>query len=224
MLITALLIDDDEMIRAVLPAALEPRGIHIEVASDAEQARQCIAKKARGYDVLLLDVSMPGESGLEFLSQLRETGDRTPVLMVTSDSALDSRVRGLELGADDYVIKPFEPDELAARVKAVVRRSQMLPIVLVQDLTVDLARRTVMRGETRIELSPREFDVFMALVEARGEPLSRQQLLEQIWDVHFEPGTAMVEVQIARLRKKIDTETQSVIETVPGSGYRIPLD
>jgi len=224
-MIRALLVDDDEMVCAVLPSALLHRGIAADVVSDTQQAKISVGNKAiPPYDVLLLDVTMPGQSGLEFLEELRNSGDDTPVIMVTSDTAHSSRMRGFDLGADDYVTKPFEPDELAARINAVVRRTQRLPILQVKDLTIDVAHRSVLRGEDPIELSPREFDVFMALIEARGDTLSRQQLLEQIWDVHFEPGTAIVEVQIARLRKKVESGQHKVIETVKGSGYRITRD
>jgi DNA-binding response OmpR family regulator len=218
--IKVLLIDDDEMVCAVLPKALKNRDILADVVGDTSQARDRMA--GEGYDMLLLDVTMPGQSGLQFLEEIRDAGDAVPVVMVTSDNAQSSRMKGFELGADDYVTKPFEPDELAARIKAVFRRSRLLPIVQIRDLLVDFGHRTVTRGDSRIDLSPREFEVLIALIEVRGAVLSRKRLLEQVWNVDFEPGTAMVEVQIARLRKKIDTEEHSVIQTVPGKGYCIP--
>lgn len=221
-MINVLLVDDDEMIRSILPSALKRHGISMEVAEDCADAKSRLGDTGtRPFDVILLDITMPGQTGIEYLEELRASGDQTPVIMVTSMSAHTARMEGFQLGADDYVVKPFQPDELAERVKAVIRRSQTLPIMHVKGLHIDVAHRSVQRSDKKVDLSPREFELLMALVEAKGDTLSRQQLLEQIWDVHHEPGTAVVEVQVARLRKKVDSKDNPVIQTVPGEGYRI---
>lgn len=220
-----LIIDDDALVRDSLDAVLSRAGIEAVAASCPEEARAVLGALENGaFDVILLDVSMPGETGWDFLQGLREGGDTTPTIFLTGSSTVEERVRGLEMGADDFIAKPFETKELMARIEAVVRRAQSLPIVEVGDLRIDLGRRVVERAGRRIEISPREFDVLRALGEARGRVLSRSELLDRVWGIHFDPGTNVVEVQMARLRRKVDRGARPLIQTVVGEGYRLSVD
>src|SRR5262245_46665952 len=171
--------------------------------------------------MILLDVMMPALSGWELLHDLREHGRETPVIFVTARDAVEERVKGLRLGADDYVIKPFAFSELLARIEAVIRRRQSLAPIEVFDLRLDLARRQVRRGDRSIDLSPREFDLLLALVRAGGRVLSRSELLREVWSIEFDPGTNVVDVHIGRLRRKVDRHGPPLIQTVRGEGYRL---
>lgn len=214
-----LLIDDEDSIREYVRTVLESEGIGCVAVGDTETARERLSGDD-DFEVILLDVAMPGESGWDFLEVLRGSGDETPVIFLTGRGSTEERVKGLNLGADDYIAKPFEATELLARIDAVVRRSRQLPLIEVGDLKLDLARRIVSRGGRRVDVSPREFDVLQALVEAKGEVVSRVELLKRIWGIDFDPGTNVVEVQVARLRKKLQRSGPPVIETVVGKGYR----
>jgi len=218
-----LIIDDDPGVRRYIQRVLERSEIESVAADGPEAGRAMLAGAATPFDVMLLDISMPGQTGWDFLSELREQGDQTPVIFLTAHHTVQERVRGLRMGADDYVPKPFEAAELVARIEAVVRRRESLPVLAVGELRIDLARRVVERGGSRIDVSPREFDVLGELALARGKVLSRALLLERVWDIKFDPGTKVVEVQIARLRRKLGRDETSVIETVVGEGYRIAV-
>jgi DNA-binding response OmpR family regulator len=216
-----LVIDDDSGVRRYIQRVLEKHGMQGFVADGPEQARLELAGSHAPFDVILLDISMPGQSGWGFLEQMRAAGDDTPAIFLTAHHTVEERVRGLRMGADDYVLKPFEASELVARVEAVVRRRVSLPVLSVGELRVDLARRIVERSGERIEISPREFDVLGELVRAGGKILSKPELLRRVWGIDFDPGTKVVEVQVARLRRKLDRDAPSVIETVVGQGYRL---
>lgn len=216
-----LVIDDDSGVRRYIQRLLEQSGMRGFVAEGPDQGRLSLDGPDAPFDVILLDISMPGQSGWEFLEQMREGGDDTPVIFLTAHHTVEERVKGLRMGADDYVGKPFEASELVARLEAVVRRRHSLPILAVGDLRVDLARRIVKRGGERIEISPREFDVLGELMQAGGKILSKSELLRRVWGINSDPGTKVVEVQVARLRRKLDREAPSVIETVIGQGYRV---
>ncbi|MEM7516970.1 MAG: response regulator transcription factor, partial [Planctomycetota bacterium] len=155
------------------------------------------------------------------LEDLRASGNVTPVIFVTASEGVENRVRGLRSGADDYIIKPFSPEELIARIEAVDRRQHVLPVIQVADLSVDMGRRTAERGGTRIDISPREYDLLVALLEARGATCSRAELLDKVWGIQEDTGTNVVEVQVARLRRKIDKGQTPLIHTVTGIGYRL---
>ena len=216
-----LIIDDDPGVRRYIQRVLEKSEVEgVEAAGPAE-GREHLAGSPGTFDVMLLDISMPGQSGWDFLSEIREAGDDTPVIFLTAHHTVEERVRGLRMGADDYILKPFEGAELVARIEAVVRRRESLPVLTVGELRVDLARRIVERGGERIEISPREFDVLGELVQARGKVISKSELLKRVWDIDFDPGTKVVEVQVARLRRKLDKEEPSLIETIVGRGYRV---
>lgn len=215
-----LLVDDDSKLRRFVQSGLRECGFECETAANAEEARALITRP-ESFDLVLLDVLMPGQDGWQFIEELRRGGDQTPVIFLTAAAGVDERVRGLRLGADDYVSKPFELRELLARIEAVLRRRDILPPLVVGDLRLDRAHRVLERGGQRIDTSPREFEVLQALFEARGEVLSRGELLRNVWGIEFDPETNVVEVAIARLRKRLGNEGRTRIETVSEKGYRL---
>ena len=178
----------------------------------------------RPYDAIVLDIMLPGRDGLSILRGLRERKNAVPVVLLTARSTLNERIEGLNLGADDYLTKPFYIEELIARIHAVTRRTHEGQISLLQidDLTVNLITRKVRRREREIELTTREFGLLERLMSAPGRVFTRTQLLEHVWGYDFDPETNLVDVNIRRLRRKIDEESEcSWIETVRGVGYRI---
>jgi DNA-binding response OmpR family regulator len=171
-----------------------------------------------------LDIMLPGRDGLSILRALRERSHGVPVLILTARGAISEKVEGLNLGADDYLAKPFSIDELAARLRALVRRNSGETLIRyrVQDLALDLATRGVRRGDRRIELTTREFSVLECLMRSPGRVFTRTQLCQHVWEYHFDPETNLVDVYIQRLRRKVDDgESTKLIQTVRGVGYRI---
>ena len=214
-------VDDDEKLRTTLRKGLEESGHTCESAGDGVRGLEHLLENGSEYDVVLLDVMMPGLDGWELLSRLRAGGIDTPVVFLTAKGELDERVKGLELGAADYLPKPFAFVELLARLNAVVRNRRTLPSVKVGDLVLDLATRTVQLGDRRIEVSPKEFELLATLASEPGRAFSRQELLERVWRMNFDPGTNVVQVQVARLRRKLEGPGTAPIETVVGKGYRL---
>lgn len=220
-----LVVEDDPAFRKITAIALEDAGVEHALAEDGEHGLRLLTETPPGhFDLVLLDVDMPGMTGWELLMEIREKGDEVPVIFVTGSTQPPDRVRGLHMGADDYVNKPVNFDELLARVDAVLRRRRSLPTLEFGDLRMDLARRKVERGARDVELSPREYDLLFALVEADGEPLSRERLLREVWGLDFDPETNVVDVHIGRLRKKLAGSGHALIETVRGQGYRAVRD
>ncbi len=172
---------------------------------------------------MLLDIGLPGVSGWEILAALRESGEEAPILFVSGFEQVEERVRALRLGADDYLVKPVDLNELAARLHAAVRARQSLPSLFVEDLRLDLAQRKAYRAGNAIHLSPKEFDLLLVLARADGEVLPRKQILEQVWDMPFDPGTNLLDVHIGRLRKKIERNGSNLIQTERGVGYRLGI-
>ena len=217
-----LAVDDDPTFRRFLQLGLDTEGVDTDVADSGQAAVTTLKGQPAGYyDLILLDVEMPSGSGWDLLYDLREAGNETPVIFVTGREATDDKVKGLGLGADDYVIKPVDISELIARIQAVVRRRETLAPLEYGELRLDLARRRVRRGEKDLELSPREFDLLMTLVKAKGEIVSRQTLLSEVWDMDFDPGTNILDVHIGRLRKKVDRQGRPLIHNERGKGYRV---
>src|SRR4051812_35781124 len=174
------------------------------------------------YDLIVLDLRLPGLSGVELLRTARDRGVTTPVLVLTAQDAVESKVQALKIGADDYVTKPFAFEELLARVEAVSRRPKSIaPAILkIGDLKIDTASREVRRGNAPIELTPKEYAVLEYLARNSGRVLSRTLITEYAWDYHFDPGTNIVDVVINRLRKKVDfRRNPKLIHTVRGVGY-----
>ena len=216
-----LLVDDDPKFRRFMQRGLEESGLSCETAEDGEQALVLLDGARGSFDLVLLDVMMPGNSGWEVLERMRRNGDRTPVIFLTARHAVEERVKGLRLGADDYIIKPFEFSELLARIEAVRRRHDTAAMLSLGSLRMDLERRTVECRGVRIEMSPREFELLLALARAKGQALSRSVLLKQVWGMDFDPGTNVVNVLVARLRRRLEPWSPGLVRTVVGQGYAL---
>lgn len=217
-----LIVDDDPEFRGFLTAGLRRAGLDCEGAADGATAKQLLDRVGtEPFDLILLDVRMPGQSGWDLLLDLREHGKETPVIFVSGLDATPEKVKGLRLGADDYLSKDVEVEELVARIGAVIRRRRSLAPIEYADLKLDLARRTAWRGGQQIELSPREFDLVRTLVSRAGQVLTRNDLLREVWGIDFDPETNVVDVHVARLRRKLDRHGVPLIHTVRGEGYRL---
>ena len=212
-----LLVDDDLELTQLLTEILTLEGFDVTVAEDGEEGLLRLAEQA--FDLVLLDVMMPRLNGFAMLTRLRKTHD-TPVLMLTARGDSQDRVNGLEAGADDYLVKPFDVDELDARLRALLRRAagRASPTIRYGDIEVDPAARTVVQGGKPVEMSPREFSVLLVLLQARGRVLSRQQLEERLYSWQSAIESNAVEVHIHHLRRKLGS---SLIQTVRGTGYRL---
>ena len=215
-----LLAEDEKKVAQHIRAALREQGFTVDMFHRGDEALD--AALSTPYDALVLDVMMPGRDGLSILRVLRERRVATPVLLVTARGEVSERVEGLMLGADDYLSKPFAMNELVARVVALSRRgtSQGLTMLRVEDLTMNLLTREVARGGAKIELPMREFALLEFLMRSPGRVLSKTQLIENVWQWHFDTGTNVVEVYIQRLRKKVDDgHPVKLIHTVRSVGY-----
>lgn len=216
-----LVVEDEPKAAAYLAKGLGENGYAVDVASDGEQCLEMV--KNSKYDALILDVMLPKSDGWSVLTQMRGAQMRTPVLVLTARDAVDDRVKGLELGADDYLVKPFAFSEMLARVKSILRRSparSAQDVVKVGDLEVDLVRHRAMRAGNRLELTPKEFALLSLLIRRVGEVLSRAVIAEQVWDINFDCGTNFVDVHVRRLRAKVDDPYPTkLIQTVRGIGY-----
>lgn len=218
-----LVIEDDPTVGQFVKRGLEEQGYATDLATDGDQGEQ-MARNGHGYDLLVLDMRLPGKSGLEVLKSLRTLGFDKPVLVLTAQDAVDAKVQTLRAGADDYVTKPFALQELIARVEVLSRRSRapnaVSQILKVADLTLNTDTREVTRAGIPIELTLKEYTVLEYLMRNAGKVLSRTLLTEYAWGYHFDPGTNIVDVVINHLRKKIDaTHSKKLISTVRGVGY-----
>ena len=210
---------------SLIRRGLRAEGLTSDVAATGEDA--IAFATARGYDVVVLDVMLPGIDGFETCRRLRSAGVWAPVLMLTARDSVDDRVSGLDTGADDYLTKPFAFAELLARLRALARRGEPeRPVVLeVGDLRLDPATREVARGGSAIELSPKEFSLLETFMRRAGEVLSRYDLLEHAWDFAYDNRSNVVDVYMRRLRRKIDEPFgRRSLETVRGVGYRLRAD
>jgi two-component system OmpR family response regulator len=220
-----LVVDDDVRMAGAIRRGLRYEGLVVDVAADGEEALRVVARTE--YDVVVLDVLMPGLGGFETCRRLRDDGRWMPVLMLTARDSVEDRVRGLDGGADDYLTKPFSLAELTARLRALVRRGpiERPSVVEVGDLRLDPATREVLRGDREIELSAKEFAVLETFMRRPGQVLSHTQLLEAAWDLGYEQRSNIVEVYVRYLREKIDRPFGlRSIETVRGAGYRLRRD
>jgi DNA-binding response OmpR family regulator len=216
-----LVVEDDRKILSFVRKGLKEQGFTVDVSSDGDEA--FLLATTQSYDVIVLDIMLPGRDGLSVLRGLRDRKNTVPVMLLTARTSLNERVEGLELGADDYLTKPFYMEELIARIHAVVRRNsgEQLSLLQVGDLTVNLITREVKRGDVSIELPTREFGLLELLIRSPGRVFTRTELLEHVWGYDFDPETNVVDVYIWRVRSKIDDpENSSLIETVRGVGYR----
>lgn len=215
-----LIIEDDPKTAGYLRQGLEENGFVADVAADGVDGLHLAGEET--YDVIILDVMLPGNDGWTVLGELRSASVETPVLMLTARDAVHDRVRGLELGADDYLIKPFAFSELLARIRTILRRgaSRQPDTVRVSDLEIDPRRHKAMRRGVALDLTPKEFLLLSLLVRRSGDVLSRTVIAEQIWDINFESDSNVVDVHMRRLRLKVDDPFEvKLIHTVRGVGY-----
>lgn len=213
-----LIADDDPKYRAFVSRGLSESGMVSAIAHDGESALELLRREK--FDLVLLDVMLPGIQGWDVLEKMREEGIDVPVIFVTARDGVDERVKGLRMGGDDYIVKPFAFAELLARIHVVLRNRRRGASLHVGDLAIDLLEGSVKRAAQKIDLTRVEFQLLRCLAEHKGEVLSRAVLLQSVWGIDFDPGTNMVEVQIRRLRRKIDEPFGTpLIHTVRGSGY-----
>ena len=215
-----LVIEDDPTVGQFVKRGLEEHRWGVDLVADGEEGERLAQSDA--YDLIILDMRLPGKSGLQVLDALRGKGFERPVLVLTAQDAVDAKVQTLRAGADDYVTKPFAFEELLARVEALARRPRSLasPSLRVADLVLDQHTHEVKRGDDTIELTPKEFVVLEYLMRHAGRVLSRTLITEYAWGYHFDPGTNIVDVVINHLRKKIDARHErKLIHTVRGVGY-----
>jgi DNA-binding response OmpR family regulator len=218
-MIRVLLVEDERPLAAALARWLRRQGMAVDVAHDGEAA--LVKARLVPYDVVVLDRHLPVLHGDEVCRRLVADGAETRILMLTAADSKDELVGGLDLGADDYLVKPVVLEELGARLRALARRatSAALPVLARGDLELDPGRRTVRRAGRPVKLAPREFDLLEALLRADGRVLSSDVLRRRLWDERFEPFDNTVRVTLGRLRRKLGDP--ALIETVTGSGYRI---
>ncbi len=215
-----LVVEDDRTVGQFVQHGLAEQRMQVDLVADGSEALAAASQAL--YDVIVLDLRLPGLSGVQVLRTLRDRGVATPVLVLTAQDALESKVQALRIGADDYVTKPFAFEELLARVEALGRRPKAItpPVLQVDDLVIDTGTREVHRGEKSIELTPKEYAVLEYLARNRDRVLSRTLITEYAWGYHFDPGTNIVDVVITRLRKKVDHgHARRLIHTVRGVGY-----
>jgi two-component system response regulator MprA len=216
-----LLVDDDESIRTSLGRALELEGYRIETADHGDAALDQLERDS--FDAVLLDVMMPGRTGLEVAQTMRSTGDTTPILMLTARHEITDRVAGLDAGADDYLPKPFSLDELLARIRALLRRSGVSDSgdsLVLADLVIEPSSRRAFRGDRELHLTRTEFDLLELLVFNADIVLERDLILDRIWGLDFATSSNSIEVYVGYLRRKTEAEGEPrLIHTVRGVGY-----
>ena len=217
-----LVIEDEKKIANLLQKGLREQGYTVDLSHDGNDGLE--RASAQPYDAIILDIMLPGRDGLSVLRKLRERKVTTPVLVLTARGEVNERVEGLNAGADDYLAKPFAMDELVARLRALMRRvtGENISFYKVADLSMNLVSREVIRGTRKITLTAREFRLLEHLMRSPEQVLTRTQIIERVWEYHFDPGTNLVDVYIQRLRRKVDDgEVVKLIQTVRGVGYAI---
>ncbi len=219
-----LVIEDDPTVGQYVKRGLEEQRWGVDLVTDGEEGERRTATEE--YDLVVLDMRLPGRSGMEVLRAIRARGFERPVLVLTAQDAVDAKVEAFRAGADDYVTKPFAFEELLARVEALSRRTPTIsaPVLKVADLSLDKNTRTVSRAGDAIELTPKEYTVLEYLMRHAGRVMSRTLITEYAWGYHFDPGTNIVDVVINHLRKKIDSaRAVKLIHTVRGVGYVVRM-
>jgi DNA-binding response OmpR family regulator len=216
-----LVVEDEKRIADFLCRGLQGAGYAVDAAPDGTTALEFV--HSTDYDLVVLDLGLPDMDGMQVLTKIRNRKVGPPVLILSARGALDDRVKGLEQGADDYLVKPFAFVELLARVRALLRRGQPMPERLqVGDLSLDCIRRKVTRNNEILELAPKEFGILEYMMRNKGRPLSRTMIVEHVWDMDYDGLTNIVDVYIRHLRSKIDDRfPQKLIQTVRGIGYMI---
>jgi DNA-binding response OmpR family regulator len=215
-----LVVEDEKKTASFIRKALQAEGFAVDVCHNGDEA--WAAARATPFDAIVLDIMLPGRDGLSLLRQLRERQNATPVLLLSARGEVNERVEGLNAGADDYLPKPFVIAELIARVRALGRRGSETksPVLRVADLTLDTVTREARRGGAAIELTTREYRLLEFLMRSAGRICGRMAILEKVWDYDFDPGSNLVDVNVMRLREKIDADFEpKLLHTVRGIGY-----
>lgn len=232
---TVLVIDDEEAIRKLVAYNFERSGFTVHTQSDGLQAYEHLLARQAEFDLVILDLMLPGMDGMDICRRLRHANIRVPIILLTARDEEVDMVLGLEIGADDYVTKPFSPRELVARARAVLRRMEQsvpaetddanLRVLAVGDLCMDLHRHEVTMRNASIALTPKEFDLLRHLLEQRGTVLSRDTLLDRVWGYAVATDTRIVDVHVSHLRDKIepDPKNPEYIQTVRGVGYKLAV-
>ena len=215
-----LLVEDDSRIAGFVARGLRENSYAVDVASDGDEA--IYMASINSYDVFILDVNLPRKDGFEVCGELRELGNKKPILMLTARDALDDRISGLDTGADDYLTKPFEFRELLARLRALLRRQSEVraPKIVIADLEIDTVSQNVRRGGHQIDLTTKEYSLIEFLALNKGKVVGREEISEHVWDDSFDPFSNLIEVYVNRLRAKIDKDfSLQLIHTRRGAGY-----
>ena len=222
-MIQGLVIEDDRETADYIQKGLTECGHVVDQAGDGKDG--LLLADSTSYQVIVVDRMLPKVDGVTLTKTLRGNGNRTPILMLSALGEVEDRVKGLKAGADDYLVKPFAFSELQARIEALVRRTEPESpdtVLNVGDLSMDLLKREVRRGEVKVDLQPREFRLLEYLMRHSGQVVTRTMLLEKVWDYHFDPQTNVIDVHVSRLRGKIDKEfEQPLLHTVRGAGYML---
>jgi two-component system OmpR family response regulator len=220
-----LIIEDDKDVSSYIKQGLAQAGWNVDVADNGKDG--LLLATTENYDALVVDRMLPGVEGLTLIRTLRASDNETPVLVLSALGEVDDRVKGLQAGGDDYLVKPFAFSELLARLEALIRRAKSAgshneTVLTLADLEVDLLKREVRRGDRKIDLQPREFQLLEFLLRHQGQVVTRTMLLEGVWNYHFDPQTNVIDVHISRLRSKIDKGfARPLLHTVRGAGYRL---
>lgn len=218
-----LVVEDDAKIASFITKGLEQAGFAVDHAADGEDG--LFMATSEPYDAAVIDIMLPGRDGLSVIAAMRQAKLATPVIILSAKHSVEDRIRGLQTGSDDYLVKPFTFAELLARVQALIRRSSRVTEpnrLTFGDLSVDLITRETVRSGQPIELQPREFSLLEYLMRHSGRVVSKTMILEHIWNYHFDPQTNVVDVLVCRLRNKIDRDyEQRLIHTIRGVGYVI---
>ena len=215
-----LVVEDDTTIASYIVSGLREVGFAVDAAQDGESGLDLALTEP--YDAAIIDIMLPKRDGLSLIREIRNKGIATPVIILSAKRTVEDRIRGLETGSDDYLIKPFSFSELLARVYALIRRNARVtePTELkIDDLSLNLITREVRKGEKEVELQPKEFSLLEYLMRNAGRPVSKTMILEHVWDYNFVSQTNVVDVMIWRLRNKIDRDEKKLIHTIRGVGY-----
>jgi two-component system copper resistance phosphate regulon response regulator CusR len=215
-----LIVEDEQKIAGFLRRGLTESGFVVDLAENAEQGLEYAL--ARKMDLIILDVALPGRDGWWLIAELRKAEIQAPVLFLTARDSISDRVKGFDLGADDYLVKPFHFSELLARVRSLLRRppERREEIITVGDLEIDARRHKAVRAGTALSLTPKEFSLLLYLASSAGDIISRTEIVEKVWNINFDTGTNVVDVMMRRLRAKVDEPFETkMIHTIRGVGY-----
>ena len=215
-----LIVEDERMINDIISRTLKKENYSVDSCFDGQEALDFISYSE--YDLIITDIMMPNVDGYEFIDKLRANKNNTPVIMLTAKDTLEDKIVGLDSGADDYIVKPFEFDELLARIRVLMRRNYGLAtnIIQIEEVTLDLAKKQVTKSGEIIDLTGKEYEVLEYLMKNKGSILSRDQILNHVWDYEYEGASNIVDVIIKNIRKKLDRgEGNTIIYTKRGLGY-----